>query len=152
MSDDLAEAVASAEGAAAMAEAFALYPKAYKAAEKVIEASANGESLAEALGEFADLASQMSDTVALVDDPKVKVHAEFMRQVSRAARAASRYYAVRFSAVEDSVAPSIRQQALHIRTALGTVQKKAQEVMDSEQGTAVSLFASAVKGWLSALR
>lgn len=152
MSEDLAAAVASAEQAALMAEAYALYPEAYKAAEKVIEASANGESLAEALGKFADLASQMSDTVALVDDPKVNVHAEFMRQVSRAARAASRYFAVRFSAVEDAVAPSIRHQALSIRTALDAVQKKAQEIMDSEQGTAVSLFASTVKGGFSALR
>ena len=151
MSEKLTDAVIAAEQAALMAEAFSLYPQAHKVAERVIHAADDG-ALAEALDGFADLASEMSCTVGLVDAPNVRVHNEFMEQTSRVARAASRYFAAR-SSCGDSVESAIRLEAPHIHTALAAVRTRAQEVMDaSGQGTAVSLFASIVHAGLTPSR
>lgn len=151
MSEELMDTVAAAEQSALMAEAYSLYPKAYEAAGQVKEA-ANDRALAEALDDFADLASEMSCTVALVDDPDVSVHAEFMEQISRVARAASRYFAA-CSSCDVSMEPAFKQEFPHIHKALDAVQTRAQEVMkDSGQGTAVSLFASIVHAGLTPSR
>ena len=151
MSAELTDAVEAAEQSALMAKAFSLCPKVHKAAERVIHAADDG-TLAEALDGFADLASEMSSTVELVHVPSVRVHAEFIKQTSRVARAAARYFAFR-SSCDASMEPVIRLEAPRIHTALEAVRTRAQEVMeDSGQGTAVSLFASIVHAGLTPSR
>lgn len=159
MSEELTDAVAAAEQSGLMAKAFSLCPQAHKAAEQVIHAADDG-TLAAALDGFADLAAEMSCTVALVDDPNVSVHAEFMEQTSRVARAASRYFAARSSCdasldpeFRGSMEPAFKQGSPHIHKALEVVRARAQEVMKaSGQGTAVRLFTSIVHAGLTPSR
>ena len=151
MSAELMDAVAAAEKSALMAEAFSLYPQAYKAAERVREA-ANDGALAEALDGSLTWRLRCPARSRWWTTPTSAFTPNSWSRQAGLPGAASRYFAAR-SSCDVSMEPAFTQESPHIYKALNAVRTRAQEVMkDSGQCTAVRLFASIVPAGLCPAR